>query len=186
MKSPPSSAAQCTTFLDVNSAGMMVTRLIYESSSSCAVKIVSAFLQSVKMNSLFSKPSWSAGNIPDLARKIFVVTGGSAGIGFGITANLLSHNPGRIYMLSEKSTHADLALQELQKYGDPSRVKWVKCNLQDLNEVNKVGQDLRERLEEDGRLDALICNAGIGVGVYNLSCDGIGELALRPVGGSGC
>ncbi|RPB08118.1 NAD(P)-binding protein [Morchella conica CCBAS932] len=122
------------------------------------------------MTSLFSSSSWALSKIPDLSRKVFLVTGGSAGIGFGIVTQLLKNNPAKILILSEKEHHADLAIDELQKYGDASRVEWVKCNLQDLKEVDRVAKGLKEK---EKRLDCLVSNAGIGVGVYNLSRDGI-------------
>lgn len=129
------------------------------------------------MTSLFSSSSWALSKIPDLSRKVFLVTGGSAGIGFGIVTQLLKNNPAKILILSEKEHHADLAIDELQKYGDASRVEWVKCNLQDLKEVDRVAKGLKEK---EKRLDCLVSNAGIGVGVYNLSRDGIGITTLTP------
>lgn len=128
------------------------------------------------MTSLFSSSSsWALSKIPDLSRKVFLVTGGSAGIGFGIVTQLLKKNPAKILILSEKEHHADLAIDELQKYGDASRVEWIKCNLQDLKEVDTVAKGLKDK---EKRLDCLVANAGIGVGVYNLSRDGIGITTL--------
>ncbi|KAF4541049.1 Oxidoreductase [Lasiodiplodia theobromae] len=108
-------------------------------------------------------------DIPDLTGKIYAVTGGSAGIGFGIVAHLLQHNASKIYLLSNKEQHAEEAQEELKKYGDTTRVEWKKCNLEDLKEVDAVSKEL-SRLE---KLDGLILNAGLGVGVYNETKDGI-------------
>jgi len=41
-------------------------------------------------------------DIADLSGKVYVVTGGSSGIGFGIVAHLLQHNPERIILLGKK------------------------------------------------------------------------------------
>ncbi|GME46638.1 Short-chain dehydrogenase/reductase SDR [Neofusicoccum parvum] len=108
-------------------------------------------------------------DIPDLNGKVYVVTGGSAGIGFGVVAHLLQHNASKIYLLSNKEEHAEEAQEGLKKYGDVSRVEWKKCNLQDLKQVDQVAKDL-SKLE---KLDGLILNAGLGVGVYNETEDGI-------------
>jgi WW domain-containing oxidoreductase len=127
------------------------------------------------MASILSNPAtWSCSSIPDLASKVFLVTGGTAGIGFGITANLLSHNPERVYMLSELPQHGKLAKEELAKYGDVSKVEYVKCDLKDLKQVDTTAKELRGKLS---RLDALVCNAGCGIGRYNESKDGIGVYA---------
>lgn len=83
-------------------------------------------------------------------------------------------------MLSSKKEHADLAMQALDRYGDPNRVEWLQCNLENLNQVDRTARRLLSRL---GRLDALVCNAGIGVGVYGETKDGIGKAGAASVGG---
>ncbi|KAH7053244.1 hypothetical protein B0J12DRAFT_739354 [Macrophomina phaseolina] len=108
-------------------------------------------------------------DIPDLTGKVYIVTGGSAGIGFGIVAHLLQHNASKIYLLSNKEEHAEEAQEELKKYGDTSRVEWKKCNLEDLKHVDEVAKELSS-LE---KIDGLVLNAGLGVGVYNETKDGI-------------
>lgn len=109
-------------------------------------------------------------DIPSLAEKVYIVTGGTAGIGFGITAHLLQHNPAKIYILSNKEEHASDAKEALQKYGDTSKIIWHHCNLNSLHQTDTVAKDLLNSLD---RIDGLICNAGIGVGPYSLSEDGI-------------
>ncbi|KAI9830704.1 MAG: hypothetical protein M1826_004533 [Phylliscum demangeonii] len=110
--------------------------------------------------------------VPDLSGKVFVVTGGSAGIGFGIVAHLLQHHAAKIYLLSVKEEHAAQALEKLKQWGSNAEdvVEWVQCNLEDLKQTDQVAKKLKAELKT---LDALICNAGLGVGVYNETKDGI-------------
>ena len=108
--------------------------------------------------------------IPNNSGQIYVVTGGSAGIGYGIVAHLLQHNPAKIYLLSNKEEHASEAQEALKEWGDISKVEWKKCNLEDLKQVDEVAKQL---VQELNRLDALVCNAGLGVGVYNETRDGL-------------
>jgi len=108
-------------------------------------------------------------DIPDLSGKVFVVTGGSAGIGYGICAHLLQHNPSRIYILSNKESHAKEAIEALADWGDTTKMDWKACNFEDLKQVREVGAEL-SRLPQ---INALICNAGLGSGVYHESVDGI-------------
>ncbi|EMC93325.1 hypothetical protein BAUCODRAFT_37011 [Baudoinia panamericana UAMH 10762] len=108
-------------------------------------------------------------DIPDLTGKTFVVTGGSAGIGFGICAHLLQHG-GEIYLLGKKEEHIQEAEEGLKKYGDVSKVKSVQIELEDLRQTDAVAKKLASELT---RLDALVLNAGLGVGVYNETKDGI-------------
>ncbi|KAF4548106.1 Short chain dehydrogenase-like protein 58 [Elsinoe fawcettii] len=108
-------------------------------------------------------------DIPDLSGKVFIVTGGSAGIGFGIVAHLLQHNATKIYLLSNKEEHADEAQRELTKYGNIDHVEWKKCDLANLKQTAEVAKEL-SKLE---KIDALILNAGLGVGKFWLTDDGL-------------
>lgn len=80
----------------------------------------------------------------------YVVTGGSAGIGFGIVAHLLQHNAAKIYLLSNKEEHAVRAREALKEWGDASRVEWKKCDLEDLGQVDEVAKELSRLDRIDG------------------------------------
>lgn len=82
------------------------------------------------------------------------MTGGTAGIGFGITAHLLQHNAARVILLSQKEEHADEAKEELKKYGDDSRIEWIQLDLKDLKQTDKVAKSLtnERQLDAVGRL----------------------------------
>lgn len=72
--------------------------------------------------------------------------------------------------MSNKEHHADEAQAELKKWGDASKVEWQQCNLESLKQTDGVAKALAKELD---RLDGLVCNAGLGVGVYNESQDGV-------------
>ncbi|KAF2718639.1 NAD(P)-binding protein [Polychaeton citri CBS 116435] len=110
-------------------------------------------------------------DIPDLTGKVYIVTGGTKGIGFGICAHILEHNPEKLYILGSRDESLCEAYAELKVYGDVSaKVEPIKCDLNNLNEVHEVARKLLSELQ---RLDALVLNAGLGVGPYELSKDGI-------------
>ena len=77
------------------------------------------------------------------------MTGGTAGIGFGIAAHLLQHNASKLILVSQKEEHAEEAIEELKKYGDTSRVHWVQCDLKDLKQTNEVAQQLKNERQVD-------------------------------------
>lgn len=104
------------------------------------------------------------------ALQVYVVTGGSAGIGYGIVAHILQHNPAKIYLLSNKEDHATEAQEALKDWGDVTKVEWRQCNLESFRQTDEVAKQLAQELT---RLDALVCNAGLGVGVYNETQDGL-------------
>lgn len=58
----------------------------------------------------------------------------------------------------------------MKEWGDISKVEWRQCNLQSLKQTDEVAKQLAQELD---RLDALVCNAGLGVGVYNETPDGL-------------
>jgi WW domain-containing oxidoreductase len=109
-------------------------------------------------------------DIPSLAGKTYIVTGGSAGIGYGICAHLLQHNPAKLYLLGNKEAHLAEAETGLAGFGDTSKVETIQVDLQDLHQTDRVAKDLANRLTQ---LDGLVCNAGIGVGEYSETADGI-------------
>ncbi|KAI2635620.1 hypothetical protein GGS26DRAFT_604566 [Hypomontagnella submonticulosa] len=109
-------------------------------------------------------------DIPDLSGKVFVVTGGSAGIGYGISAHILQHGCAKLYLLGKKEEHLAEAEEGLKKYGDVSRVEFIKCELEDLKQTDEVARSLESKIDQ---LDALVLNAGLGVGLYGETKDGL-------------
>ena len=71
------------------------------------------------------------------------MTGGSAGIGFGIVANLLHHNAAKIIILSSNAENYSRARKDLEEWGDVSRLDWIQCDLTDLAQVDDVAKKLR-------------------------------------------
>ena len=84
--------------------------------------------------------------------KIYIITGGSAGIGFGIVAHILQHNAAKILLLSNKKQHAEEAMEELKSFGDTDRVHWVHCDLSSLKQTDKVAKKL---YNEEKQIDAV-------------------------------
>lgn len=62
-------------------------------------------------------------------------------------------------------------MEELKKYGDTTKVHWLQCDLKDLRKTDETAKRLKT---EQQQIDALICNAGQGVGKYNETGDGMG------------
>jgi len=55
-------------------------------------------------------------------------------------------------LLSNKEEHADQAIEELKRWGDASKIHWVKCNLEDLKQVDEVAKKLKS---EEKQIDAV-------------------------------
>lgn len=115
-------------------------------------------------------------DVPDLSGQVYIITGGSAGIGFGILAHILQHDPEKVYLLSNKEEHAQEAIDHLKGWGDAEKVEWIQCDLADLQQTDQVAKTLKSKLT---RLDCLVANAGIGVGKYWETGDGLGILSQQ-------
>ena len=81
-----------------------------------------------------------------MKEKIAIVTGASKGIGFEV-AKMLSAENYKVYGLSRTPSPCDT-------------VEWVFC---DVMRIDSVKQAFQKIIEECGRVDVLICNAGIGI-----------------------
>jgi len=85
-------------------------------------------------------------------------TGGTQGLGLGITSHVLQHNAAKIIVVSQQEVHAKEAMDHLKQYGDTSKVHWVQCDFKNLKQVDEVAKKLAK---EEPRLDVLVANAGM-------------------------
>ncbi|KAH8594953.1 putative short chain dehydrogenase/reductase [Bisporella sp. PMI_857] len=121
--------------------------------------------------------NFSLEDIDSLQGKVAVVTGGNAGIGRDIVAQLLLHHIGKVYVLS----HSKEEFQESIAYWkekhvivieeENPQVDFMPCDLTDIVVVKKAADELFGKLD---RLDIFISNAGLPtVPDYTLSPQGI-------------
>lgn len=106
---------------------------------------------------------------PDLSGKVAVVTGGSQGIGFGVTHTLLKHNLSKLYILSMSKDVVDGAKQAIAKeMGDDvaDRTVWMQCDLADWKRVKEIAEEIKNSTD---RLDILVNNAGRGIMTFQLT-----------------
>lgn len=91
------------------------------------------------------------------------MTGGSEGIGFGITHTLLSHNIAKMFVVSMRKEVADKAEDAIaEEFGQETRDKfiWLQCDLSDWKAVKELGDTISSQTD---RLDILVNNAGRGI-----------------------
>lgn len=90
---------------------------------------------------------------PAAQARVALVTGGSRGIGLGITEHLLDQGY-RVAMLATRPAPRDL----LADLGERGEVRYVRGSIADLDDHDRM---LDEVLDAWGRLDALVNNAGV-------------------------
>ncbi|KAF4213107.1 hypothetical protein CNMCM8980_000466 [Aspergillus fumigatiaffinis] len=118
------------------------------------------------MSGFFTYRHFSLQDTPPLDGKVAVVTGGQAGIGEEIVAQLLLHNVRKVYIVA-RSKSKYLRAQETwrQRHGivlseNDDRVEFIQCDLGDIKSVKDAADEITAKTD---RLDILICNAGLGV-----------------------
>ena len=120
-------------------------------------------------------PEWSVDSISDLSGKVFIVTGGNAGIGKETCKQLLLKN-GKVYLAARSESKAQAAIEELEKETGKKAI-FLKLDLSDLDATKKSAQEFLEYVStlpstawlsnrslyhrKETKLNALIANAGV-------------------------
>jgi len=144
-----------------------------------------AVVENLTFGNLFAKgdEQFKPGDIPDQSGKVALVTGGSEGIGFGCSHELLKKNLSKLYFLSVRKDIADSAIDTIKEdMGSDveKKIEWIECDLTDWKQTAKVADDLSKRAE---RLDILILGAARGIMTQEITpygCDR--HMALNHVG----
>ncbi|KAI0630119.1 NAD-P-binding protein [Trametes polyzona] len=115
-----------------------------------------AFVWTVVTQLFPGKPSWTADHLPDLSSKVFIVTGGNAGIGRETIKRLLLKNA-KVYIATRSKDRAEHAIAELREQTG-REASFLRLDLGDLDSVKAAAEDYKRR---ESQLDALILNAGV-------------------------
>ena len=106
------------------------------------------------------KPTFTDQNVSSQSGKVFIVTGGSAGIGFELI-KILYAKGATVYMASRSQEKAEAAIQAIQaiKVENPGAVKFLHLDLDDLSTIKDSANAFTA---QESQLDPLWNNAGIG------------------------
>ncbi|KAG9603599.1 hypothetical protein KCU77_g2548, partial [Aureobasidium melanogenum] len=108
--------------------------------------------------------------LPSQAGKIILVTGGTSGLGRELVKCLAALGPAKIFFTGRNQARADEILADLNHRYPNVQTKFAQIDLASLSDIQRAVQLLIPQL--DGRLDVLICNAGIMATPPGLSPDG--------------
>ncbi|KAF2163215.1 hypothetical protein M409DRAFT_68531 [Zasmidium cellare ATCC 36951] len=105
------------------------------------------------------QPTLTEQNLPDQFGRVFIVTGGYAGVGSALAKILYSKN-GIVYIAGRNAEKADVAIRNIQKAHPLSKGKlyFLKLDLADLSTIKASTEDF---LSKESRLDVLVNNAGV-------------------------
>ncbi|KAH7355160.1 hypothetical protein BKA65DRAFT_394676 [Rhexocercosporidium sp. MPI-PUGE-AT-0058] len=106
-----------------------------------------------------SSPTFTENNVPSLAGKVFIVTGGNAGVGFELV-KILYAKGGKVYIASRSSDKIAAAITEIEAIHTttPGQLKALHLDLSDLTTISVCVSSF---LAQESRLDVLWNNAGI-------------------------
>ncbi|HBZ69309.1 MAG TPA: short-chain dehydrogenase [Deltaproteobacteria bacterium] len=111
---------------------------------------------------------WSAADLPDLAGKVFVVTGGNSGLGLE-TARELARKGGHVVIACRDAAKAAAALSQIRASAPAASCEALELDLASLASVRAFAEAFGGRYR---RLDALCNNAGVMALPYRRTKDG--------------
>ncbi|MFD7028586.1 SDR family NAD(P)-dependent oxidoreductase [Streptomyces sp. NPDC059917] len=102
-------------------------------------------------------PSWDVRRPPAAPGRVFLVTGGNAGIGYFV-AEQLSATGATVVLGSRDPARAELAMASIRARVPGARLRAVRMDLADLSSLPTAVESLTRAVE---RLDAVVHNAGV-------------------------
>ncbi|KAJ4361502.1 hypothetical protein N0V95_001839 [Ascochyta clinopodiicola] len=97
-------------------------------------------------------------DIPDLAGKIILVTGGNSGLGKESILQLAKHGPRQIIMAARSQARAEIAIKEIEAAVPGAKVAFLALDLSSFNSIKKAAASVVQQYD---RLDVLLNNAGL-------------------------
>jgi NAD(P)-dependent dehydrogenase (short-subunit alcohol dehydrogenase family) len=111
-----------------------------------------------------NNPPITESNLPSQAGKVFVVTGGSSGIGYELS-RLLYRAGGKVYILSRSKKNISAAIAkitaEFADFNGSTQLGILECIEMDLEDLANVQAAAKEFATKESRLDVLFNNAGV-------------------------
>ncbi|MFD7618770.1 SDR family NAD(P)-dependent oxidoreductase [Streptomyces sp. NPDC059802] len=109
------------------------------------------------MSSTSSTPRWNVQRLPGADGRVFLVTGGNAGIGYFV-AEQLSATGATVVLGSRNPAKAEAATASIRARVPGARVRAVRLDLADLSSLETAVESLKVE-----RLDAVVHNAGVAL-----------------------
>ena len=104
-------------------------------------------------------PKYTENDVPDLPSKVYLITGGTSGIGLALAKILYSKNA-RVYITSRTPTSAENAIDEIKKDIPFSHGQVAYLTL-DLTDLSTIAPAVKDFLAKESRLHSVWYNAGV-------------------------
>ncbi|GKT66215.1 short-chain dehydrogenase [Colletotrichum tofieldiae] len=107
------------------------------------------------------KPAFTDQQIPSQKGRVFIVTGGNAGVGYELV-KILYTTGATIYMASRSKERAEKAVETIKAIPAPKNPGSIKILPLDLNDLESVKAAAASFAQQETKLDVLWNNAGTG------------------------
>jgi NAD(P)-dependent dehydrogenase (short-subunit alcohol dehydrogenase family) len=111
-------------------------------------------------------------DIPDLAGRVFLVTGASSGLGEQTVTQLAQHNPAKIYLAARNHGKAEEAMKRIKATSQAAAAAKIEILNLDLASFDSIKAAASRINQEADRLDILQLNGGIAVVPHATTQDG--------------
>lgn len=124
-----------------------------------------------------SKHKWTTENIPDLTRKVIIVTGGNSGLGYE-SVKAFAEKGATVIMTCRSFEKGEAAKKEIGKTS--GKIEVMELDLQDFKSIEKFAEKFKQKFD---RLNVLLNNAGIMQTPYFKTKDGLeGQMGVNHFG----
>ena len=110
-----------------------------------------------------------ASDIPSLAGRVIVITGGTAGLGRMTVTSLAAHNAAHIFFTGRSEARAAEVIDEAKALAPNAPVSFLPMDLASFASIQEAAKQLRSKTD---RIDLLFCNAGIMAVPVGTTADG--------------
>jgi len=136
-------------------------RPLYSRWRSCLAALGALFLSACAADGSMvqgrPKPDWSLADMPSQEGRIFLVTGGTSGIGYE-SAKALAAAGAQVLIAARNPAQGEEAIASIRQETPGAQVRFESLDLADLASVHRLSERLSATLP---RLDGLINNAGL-------------------------
>jgi NAD(P)-dependent dehydrogenase (short-subunit alcohol dehydrogenase family) len=105
----------------------------------------------------FGEQGWTPEQLESQKGKVFLITGGNAGVGFEAT-KLLASKGAKVIILSRNAKKVNTAIKEIKQTISDADIEFIQLDLASLESVKDAAEIINKNVE---KVNALICNAAI-------------------------